>query len=155
MSAVTEPSRSTHQPGAEPIGFGTASAEGISSAWRRLAAGIGPKARKRSSITATSSGSSASVSPSASARPSRVRSSWVGPNPPVATTTAERAPRFGERVADDRAIVRHHPRVAQRDAESSELAGQVGGVRVDRLAKQQLAADREQLGLHHRRRVYG
>ena len=155
MSATTEPSRSTHHPGAEPIGFGTASADGISCAWRRLAAGIGPNARKRSSSVAISAGSSASVSPSASARPSRVRSSCVGPSPPVASTTAERARGLDECVADGGAVVGKHPGVAQRDAECGQLAAQEGGVRVDRLAEQQLTADREQLGVHHRGRVYG
>jgi hypothetical protein len=45
MSATITPSRSNHQPGAEPIGFGSVSAYGSRVAWRRFAAGIGPKAR--------------------------------------------------------------------------------------------------------------
>ena len=39
--------------------------------------------------------------------------------------------------------------------EGGQLAAQEGLVRIGRLAEQQLAADREQLGSNHRRRVYG
>ena len=75
MSAVTTPSRSTHHPGAEPIGLGSGSADAMSIAWRRLVSGIGPKRLKRSSSAAIRVGSATSSSPSASARPSRDRSS--------------------------------------------------------------------------------
>ncbi len=42
MRTTMRPSRSTHHPGAEPIGLGSASADGMSIAWRRLEAGIRP-----------------------------------------------------------------------------------------------------------------
>ena len=95
ISTTTRPSRSTHQPGAEPMGLGSASADGI--AQRLAQVGLGHRAEGREALPQLrleQRGPATSASPSASARPSRVRSSWVGPRPPVATTSgARRAPR--------------------------------------------------------------
>ena len=86
------PGRSTHQPGAVPFAFGRASADGISQACLRLISGIGmPRRDQRPRSHASRSGSTTGVSPSAAAIASRVRSSGVGPRPPVETTRSARS----------------------------------------------------------------
>jgi hypothetical protein len=56
-------------------------------------------------------------------------------------------------VADDGAVIRQHPCMAEWQPDRGKLGTQECGVRVDGLAQQQLGADREQLGVRHRRRV--
>jgi hypothetical protein len=85
---TTRPSgRSTHHPGAVPFGFGIAVADGMSQACFRFIAGSAiPRRSKRERSHASWTASIAGTSPTAAARASRVRSSGVGPRPPVATT---------------------------------------------------------------------
>lgn len=91
MLTSIRPSRSMNQPGAVPIGFSSASAEGISHACFWFLAGIGLlRIRKKRSTCASSAGSTAGVSPSIAAIASRVRSSSVGPTPPVTIVRSER-----------------------------------------------------------------
>ena len=79
--------RSTHQPGAVPCSFGIAVAERISHACLRLISRNGrPRRSHRRRSQVSSSASTATVSPQAAAIASRVRSSGVGPRPPVETT---------------------------------------------------------------------
>ncbi len=81
----------TSHPGAVPCGFGMASAEGMSQACLRLRSGIGaPRPANQSARSRSSLASTPGVSPRAAAIASRVRSSSVGPRPPVVTTRSLR-----------------------------------------------------------------
>ena len=78
--------------GAVPTGFSIVTAPDGESAWRRLDCTIDrPSLPNRPCSAATSSGRRSSGRPVAAARPSRVTSSWVGPNPPHTTTTSARS----------------------------------------------------------------
>ena len=84
--------RVTHQPGAVPFAFGSASADGISQACFRLISGMAmPRLDQRPRSHDSSSGSTTGVSPVTAAIASRVRSSGVGPRPPVETTRSARS----------------------------------------------------------------
>ena len=84
--------RSTHQPGAVPRPLPIDVALGINQACLRLMAGMGtPRRAKSPASHASRSGSTVGVSPQAPAMASRVRSSGVGPSPPVTTTRSVRA----------------------------------------------------------------
>ncbi len=89
---MTRPSgRSTHQPGAVPWGFARIRAEGSVHACFVLVAGNGWRRRAHSPCSHSSvAGSTTGRSPHASATASRVRSSGVGPRPPVVTTRSAR-----------------------------------------------------------------
>src|SRR5512140_3531125 len=94
--------RSTHQPGAVPRSLGIEVAEGISHACLRLALGKGTPRRSKSARShASRSASTVGCSPTAAAMASRVRSSGVGPRPPVRTTRSDRssAPSIADRRA--------------------------------------------------------
>ena len=92
----------TNQPGAVPFGLGSASADGISQACLRLISGKGRSRRRQSSRShASSSASTSGVSPRAAAIASRVRSSGVGPRPPVETTRSARWRPDPERLGHD------------------------------------------------------
>ncbi len=101
---TTRPSgRSTHQPGAVPLAFGMAVADGISHACFRFVAANGTFRRaKRSRSHVSRPASTDGVWPIAAAIDSRVRSSGVGPRPPVETTrsTSERAVTKASRTTD-------------------------------------------------------
>ena len=87
----------TNQPGAVPFGLGSASADGISQACLRLSSGKGmPRRPTARAASARGPGRRPAVSPQASAIASRVRSSGVGPRPPVETTRSARAERRRE-----------------------------------------------------------
>ena len=90
---ATRPSAlETNQPGAVPFGFGIGSADGIRQACLRLSSGNGMSRRAhRSRSQRSSSGSTTGVSPQTLAIASRVRSSGVGPSPPVLTTRSARS----------------------------------------------------------------
>ena len=89
---TTRPSGArTSQPGAVPFGFGSASADGIRQACLRLTSGKAiPRRSNRSRSHASISGSIVGSSPTSAAIASRVRSSGVGPSPPVVTTRSAR-----------------------------------------------------------------
>ena len=92
MAMMIVPSFSAHQPGAVPRGLGSTVTEGMTPACFLLVSGIScPRPRKFSSIAAMRSGSSVMVSPNVSAMASRVRSSFVGPRPPVQMMRSERS----------------------------------------------------------------
>ena len=85
------PSRSAHQPGAVPCRLRMNRAEGIRSACLMLVEGItDPRLWKYSSSAFTTSSCTTGVSPKAPATASRVRSSLVGPRPPVVMSRSER-----------------------------------------------------------------
>ena len=89
--AIMRPSSSSHRPGAVPRGFSRTSAPSGTMAWRRLTAGISRlKLRNRASMWRTTSSLRRSLRLRRSATVSRVRSSSVGPRPPLAITTGTR-----------------------------------------------------------------
>ena len=91
MTATTLPFFSTHQPGAVPRGFGNDVEEEIRMACCILEGGISRPMRTKWDLSSVTSAESVNISsPSTSAIASRVRSSWVGPKPPVVIMTEER-----------------------------------------------------------------
>ena len=115
MSAVTTPSRSTHQPGAEPIGFGSGSAEAMSIAWRRFVVRHRSEcARKRSSSVAIRPGSSGQLL--AEGVGQSLARQVVVRRPEAARREHDRraGARDGECVAHDGAVVGQHPHLGQR-----------------------------------------
>ena len=91
MAINSFPCCSTHQPGAVPRGLGMGRAEGMRVACLMLLSGMGkPRLEKKSLSWRSSSASTASSSLSMAAMASRVRSSAVGPSPPVTRTRSER-----------------------------------------------------------------
>ena len=92
MATSMLPLCSTHHPGAVPRGLGIARADGISIACFRFCSGMEmPRLRKCSLSSLSSSSCKRISSPSTLAIASRVRSSWVGPRPPVLRMTRERS----------------------------------------------------------------
>ena len=92
MMTMILPSRSAHQPGAVPLRLGMNSAEGISQACLTLCEGMFcPRLRKYCRSSWTMSSWTLGVSPKAAATASRVRSSCVGPSPPVVKMMSERS----------------------------------------------------------------
>src|ERR1700676_2432601 len=90
-SATIRPLSSIQRPGAVPRGFSNTSAPSGTIAWRRLTAGMSRlKLRNRASIARTTSSFRCRRRPRSSASVSRVRSSSVGPSPPLVSTTGTR-----------------------------------------------------------------
>ena len=143
----TPPSgRLTHQPGAVPFAFGSASADGMSQACLRLISGNGMPRRDQSPRSqASRSGSTAGVSPATAAIASRVRSSGVGPRPPVEMTRSARSRAVREARRDDVEVVGQGLDPGDRDPEPGQAPGELAGVRVAGLADRQLAADAQEL----------
>ena len=78
--------------GAVPLGFSTGMAPSGMSAWRSLlGVMIMPRRRNRWSICSSRPASRNSLRPHTSAMTSRVRSSWVGPSPPLVMTRSARS----------------------------------------------------------------
>src|SRR5687768_9233105 len=78
-------------PGAVPLGFGSAFPPAGTSACLRLPSGMcNRRCSKRRRIAASTDASLTSARPSTTATASRVRSSAVGPSPPVEITTSAR-----------------------------------------------------------------
>ena len=94
MQATNFPSaREATKPGAVPLGLFNTNAPAGRMAWRRLFSPIGPlrpNDAKRSSIARSDGACISSVVPTAEATASLVRSSTVGPKPPVAITPSLR-----------------------------------------------------------------
>ena len=91
MQMIILPFRSAHQPGAVPWGLGINWDDGIRSACLMLWDGMEvPRFWKYSFSSLRASSCTVGVSPRALATPSRVRSSWVGPRPPVVMRMLER-----------------------------------------------------------------
>ena len=91
MATMMRPSFSTHQPGAVPRGLGMACAEGMSIACLTLRSGkVKPRAAKKERSRSSISLSTYISSSRLRAIASRVRSSSVGPRPPVMRTRSER-----------------------------------------------------------------
>src|SRR5579859_816548 len=90
-NATMRPLSSIHRPGAVPRGFSRTSAPSGTMAWRRFTAGMSRlKLRNLASIARTTSSFRCRRRPRSSATVSRVRSSSVGPRPPLAITTGTR-----------------------------------------------------------------
>ena len=91
------PGASTHQPGAVPFGLGIGVADGSSQACLRFIVGNSiPRRVQRPRSHSSSAGSTLGSSPTAAAMASRVRSSGVGPRPPVEMTTSDRLRPFSK-----------------------------------------------------------
>ena len=91
IATMAPPLRSAHQPGAVPIGLGSAWAEGIRVACLMLVSGIGkPRLANWALRWASRSSWIAISSPNTAAMVSRVRSSDVGPRPPDVRVMSER-----------------------------------------------------------------
>ena len=95
MQATNLPSaRTATKPGAVPFGLSSTIEPTGRIAWRRLFSLSGPlrpKATKRASIARRDGSCNSSVVPTAEATASLVRSSTVGPRPPVAMTPSLRS----------------------------------------------------------------
>ena len=148
-SAIATPpsGRLTNQPGALPFGFGSGSLDGMRQACLRLISGNGrPRRSQRPRSQASRSGSTSGVSPSAAAIDSRVRSSGVGPSPPVLST----------RSARRKAVVKASVTTSSRSGRATILptvtpssvsaSCQLAGIGVAGLADGQLRPDAEDLG---------
>ncbi len=91
MVTIIFPSFSTHHPGAVPWGLTRAVQEGISVACLMLLCGISIPRRAKKFIRACfNCGSTVIFSPKSAAMASRVRSSCVGPRPPVVRMSSDR-----------------------------------------------------------------
>ena len=97
----------------------------------RSAPGSSPRSPRRSSIG----------SPSTSATTSRVRSSSVGPSPPVRTMTSERSSAWRNRPARSLAIVADDGLDAQVDAERRQPVGEEERIGIGARGSEQLGAD--------------
>ena len=153
-ATTTRPSGAVDPPaGAVPLSFGRAAADGISQACLRFISGMAIPRRAQSSRShASRPGSTTGVSPATSAIASRVRSSGVGPRPPVETTRSARVeplPRTRRVTAARSSGSAGSGRPRRR---SRQTPGQLAGVRVARLADRQLRADAQQLGGQERSR---
>ena len=92
IQTICLPSFVAHQPGAVPLWLTMNCAEGIRCACLTLWAGISwPRLRNHWRRFASSAACTAGVSPRAAATASRVRSSCVGPSPPVVKMMSERS----------------------------------------------------------------
>ena len=91
-SAIIRPFSSIHKPGAVPPGLSSGSAPSGTIACRTFTSGISrPKLRKRPWMARRISSLRCSLRPSRSATASRVRSSSVGPSPPLEITSGTRS----------------------------------------------------------------
>ena len=91
IATIIPSSRSTHQPGAVPIGLAIACADGMSVACLTFVSGIGkPRLANKPLRCSSRSSCTAIFSPQTLAMVSRVRSSEVGPRPPDVSVTSER-----------------------------------------------------------------
>ena len=91
--------------------------------------------------------------PNSFAMAGRVRSSAVGPSPPVVMTAPVRSIASAHGRRDAIRVVAHGAAMHDLDADLRERAREEGGVGVDGEAEQQLVADGEQLYLHDESRV--
>ena len=88
---IVEPPAATRKPGADPRGFARTTAPSITSACFSFTSGISrPRRRKRSLRRRRIASSRTSARPSTFATASFVRSSSVGPSPPVTTRSGAR-----------------------------------------------------------------
>ena len=86
--------------------------------------------------------------PNSAAIDGLVRSSLVGPSPPVVITAPVRSSASRTAAAIASAVVAHGRRRDDLHADRRELAREVRGVGVDREAEQQLVADRDDFDVH-------
>ena len=136
-------------PGAVPTRFGSGSAPSGKSAWTRFRSGISRFRRANiAAIASSEPASSTSGTPAAFARASRVRSSWVGPSPPVITTRSARsnANRNAWTFSARSSLTVVWNRTG--DPDRGQPPAEPLAVRVERLPADQLAADRDDLGFH-------
>ena len=141
-------------PGAVPLGLSSGRLPCGSSACLRLFARIGrPIFAKKDSIWRSAGSYSSTPRPSASQTASFVRSSIVGPRPPVVTMPSARA--SAARIA--RAIRSRLSPTACVPSTSIPAARQrlrdERSVRIEQLPEQKLRTDRDDLNAGHRRRV--
>ena len=112
------PRTRAEMPGAVPCGLSSSRADGGRSAWRRLSSGIArPLRSNQSRRCSTPAGSRTSAAPGSTTSPSdsRVRSSSVGPSPPVMTIAAcvaDSSRSVRARAARSSATARRSPGIA-------------------------------------------
>ena len=153
MSATIAPSRSTHQPGAEPIGLGSVSADGTSIACRRLAA----RHRPEGTESLLQRREQRRVLDRLLAQ--RIGEPFAGQVVMRRTQAAGRqhdrraSQSIGECVAQDSPVVGQHPDGSKRQAEGRQLLAEECRVRVHGLAEEELGANGEQLDGGHSARV--
>ena len=154
MVATKRPWASSIQtPGAEPWRFSSSAAPSGSMNCRALLSGIArPKrARQRSASFASAGSCSTSGRSNASARLSCVRSSAVGPRPPVVSTAPVRASASRTALDDVVRRVTHGGAAHDAYAEVGEGARDVDGVGVHGESEQQLVADGDEFEVHERK----
>ena len=140
--------RPANEPPAAPCrwGSGRASADGISHACFRFSSGNGMPRRVHSSRSHDSvAGSTAGVSSHAAAIASRVRSSGVGPSPPVETTMSARDEAVAESGRHRREIVRQRRQPQHPTPSDVRLRASSAGIRVSGVADRELCPDAEKL----------
>ena len=140
---------STHQPGAVPRGLGMAVAEGMSIVCLRLrSAKATPRAVKKARRRCSASVSTNISSPRTCVIASRVRSSSVGPRPPVMMMTSERARALLDGLGEALEVIADGGLVVEVDADGGEAGGDVLGVGVEDFAEEDLGADGDEFGAH-------
>ena len=140
-------------PGAVPFGLSSGRLPRGSSACLRLFGRIGrPSEAKTASICAAPARRAPSPRSSASQTASFVRSSTVGPRPPVVIDTVGALERAANRRCDPLAVIADCVRRANVDAGFRQALRDEWRVGVDELTEQQLRADRNELNARHRRR---
>ena len=111
------------KPGAVPLGLGRrAKPRGASACLRFVSETVRPG--KRASSASQASGWNSSGTPAASATISRVRSSVVGPRPPVMITRQASCERAGQLLAEQGRVIRDLHAAAHDEAQRGELAGE-------------------------------
>ena len=139
----------SHWPGAVPLGFGRTVAPSSTSACFVLLGDIfHPRSAKRCSRRARISGSRRRVTPSASATASRVRSSSVGPRPPMKMRMSERKRPCCSGFDQATQIIADDALENYVNAQQVELLGEVERVGVHAEGREHLGAHRDDFGIH-------
>ena len=150
--STTRGPSSIHCPGAVPLGLSSSVAPSMTNPCRRLMSGICmPRRANLARMRSIVAWSSRMPRPSTRATASRVRSSSVGPSPPVSTSRSLRdnASRTSDARSSD--VVAHDRLGPHLDPETVEPGGDVQRIRVGAIRLQHLAADRDDLGTTQRR----
>ena len=132
----TRPSgTATTQPGAVPFGLGRAVARRDEPRLLEIDSGNGSPRRAHSARSQRSrTGSTTGVSPQTGAMASRVRSSGVGPRPPVETTRSDPLQAGRERLGDDLQSIRQRRDPPDRDARRRSASGRAPPAFVSRVS---------------------
>ena len=147
MATIIVSSIRASQPGAVPTGFGSTSALGMTQACLAFRSGISkPRWAKNSRMLGDERFIDCGVSPARAAMASRVRSSSVGPMPPVQTDQVGLVDSGGQGPREAVQIVADLDDVQQLDTLGGKLLGEEGGIGVGEVTADQLAADGKHVG---------